>query len=445
MKTILLSLTLVFSIAVFGQSRVGNGGSGFECPDGTLALIDFQEGRSLYGFKIEQPEGASTVDEIIEVWMKRLERLNPSRAELYRNYYQQGVKGTHWTDESQQISSVSDVGTVVRPASCQVVQIAIQNDPGMRNMRLTIDSNRFKRLSLLDQAGLYLHEVVWRDVRAQSVLPHTSANSVRRFTALIASDEFKDMELPEYLEWLADLDIEVADGPDRFPISMFQCRNANLPPDGISPGAANVSRWDDRKKLYVLYALEACELSSNAVADLGNAFKGSVVHRLGTTTNAVLIYGHFGAPDVFEMNEAGQTVAVKYQKLADSLFLQRKAIDLNWAKAKFQIEGGPLDVVFKDNVISITGARQIAVQFVFNGTYQAHDPNLKPLPGTGGVAGSMIKSIGDDTWISPGIDFNAKVGPGYDVPPTPLDYFGSENCAFGVWMNINKKSFGCAR
>lgn len=193
----LCSISIVPAYA--GGFETGNGGGGVVCrtPSGSVEsveLFDVYEGRTLRRQGVDLGAVSLSVDEKVEMAMKRLERLSPLRAALYRQEY-----GTFFSEtlflKGSQLVLIPDADPVAMPAGCAIEQLAVQRVPLFpEDKRYVIDQDLWDRLDSDGKAGLILHELIYREAIQYG---HTKSVFARYLNMKLLSNEIENVRTDE--------------------------------------------------------------------------------------------------------------------------------------------------------------------------------------------------------------------------------------------------------
>ncbi len=195
-----LALSLSASLSSLASSGVGNGGYVVICPDQTIELADFMEARTEWGFDINLGDNSLSIDQKIEIGLKRLERLDPPRANKYRDFI------TSFETEARRATGVKvmptrDANLRFVPNDCDLVNLVSQKPPrNVDERRYGINQDLWLRIEALPNgkdllAGMKLHEVILRDA---ITLGHTDSDGTRYLNALISSKQIEGLTKDEY-------------------------------------------------------------------------------------------------------------------------------------------------------------------------------------------------------------------------------------------------------
>ncbi len=204
-KVFLIAMMLVGSVSVQAD-KAGNGGDVLVCrdPDGKISsveLLDYYEAKER---KIPLDLGPSDLkfEEKIEVALKRLERLSPSRAALYRMWYSKFFYEAK-IENNMVLEDIDDSKHIWKPAGCVVEQIAVQREVKFpEDKRYYINKDLWDLLDSTNQAGLVLHEIVFREELVRAGSGEASSGNVRYFNSYIASPKLDSMMESDFLELL---------------------------------------------------------------------------------------------------------------------------------------------------------------------------------------------------------------------------------------------------
>lgn len=220
MKHFILGLAVLASFTA-NAGQDGNGGDVITCPNVKEAtLLDFQEGKRR-GFAIDLGTPNLSLREKVSIYLKRIERLTPVRAKIYREeaekmlvdiekYQATGEnlqQNILFTEEEQ--VDIPDSDHRMIPPNCKIEQIAVQRLPQFDEDRFyTINIGLWKRLNQDHKAGLIMHEVIFKEL-----IEHGHPNSVtaRYLNTLFASKKSETMTLEQYVEVGRKADIKYTD------------------------------------------------------------------------------------------------------------------------------------------------------------------------------------------------------------------------------------------
>lgn len=166
MKALLIALALIsttpFAHAMGDELR--NGGRMLACNYQGVEyyqLSDFWEATSLYHYTLNYDYSSADPVTILKGTIERIKRYSPERAALYSTYLES------FTQESVFVMSplepVHDVGFGVYPSYCESVQVVSQLRTPKNNHRYYIQYDLWNKLSAYHQAGLMLHEFIYRE------------------------------------------------------------------------------------------------------------------------------------------------------------------------------------------------------------------------------------------------------------------------------------------
>lgn len=192
-----------------GGDWVGNGGNVLSCTDSQeLLLLDYVEADQR-GLTIDLGGGATYQEQVLFT-LDRLQKVNPTRADLYRKWLQTFISETEWMQGAKFVP-VPDIGVGVIPLNCEVKQIAVQKPdeqmfPG--DKRYIIDRQLWNRLSEKNKAGLVLHELIYREAITEG---HVSSMKVRYFNQSISSSSFANFDQKQMLNLTKIVDFSQVD------------------------------------------------------------------------------------------------------------------------------------------------------------------------------------------------------------------------------------------
>jgi len=249
MKKIVLSLILLFSSFTYAGNgdwfEKGNGGFVVLCDQKPPQTLDLYETTYQYKWTLDK-QYESDVQKRVQYLISKVSKHNPKRASLYQGW------AASFTEESEFIPNLAfgaqpDLGNANYEATCKLQQVIYQRQPDdFKKARYTINSTLWEALSPLDQAGLIMHELIYREF---ALPPNAHANSEysRHFNAWLNSQEFNGASLQEYVRTLQQFNIMQAEYKgfpillnlkdssentwSRLPLIDLQADGSPLPPD----------------------------------------------------------------------------------------------------------------------------------------------------------------------------------------------------------------------
>jgi hypothetical protein len=211
MKTLLTLILLAASPALAVQN-VGNGGAVVKgtCDgvDPTLEfteLLDFFEVKYYFGITPELGAPELSVDAKVEMALDRLARLDPERADLYRDWFGSFEAESKDHQPLMPFPPLRDAGDTSRilRSGCQLEKIIDQSEPtsSISTKRYLIKRPLFDALDNDTQAGLILHELFYRDALLRG---HATSIKARVITGLFASRETESWTAERYQDVMTE-------------------------------------------------------------------------------------------------------------------------------------------------------------------------------------------------------------------------------------------------
>lgn len=255
-KLLIISLTL-FSFSA-NAGREGGGGNIIACSDQNgvkLQILDYWQAEKR-NFNLDLgPANLSYMDKV-QLVLKRIEKLNPDRYELYSKWAQNFFSDTFWeSDTTARLSQIDDIGALAIPGNCSIIQVISQQDSDLPDdKRYTVLLRWWDQLDNDNKAGLVLHEIILRELTHQALPPstygtnidvaHQTSKYARYFNGLISSSKISNMKLRDYIETLVSakflygqdhlrFSIETYPIPDYFPYCPY--------------GVCKIEFWDENK------------------------------------------------------------------------------------------------------------------------------------------------------------------------------------------------------
>ncbi len=224
LRAVVVFILLSASPLAYAVKEVGNGGDAIVCRRGgkitSVRFYDYYEAENVV--KLGVPNTGlpgATLDERMTTLFARMERLNPSRAKLYRQWYGEFFQAS----ESEFLTGVElvdipDTGDGFYPVGCKLEQLVIQRTPRFAaERRYTVNADLYQSLDDHGRAGMILHELILREVRGQTV-PHVNSVNARYFNALVSTDQLSQLSLKAYFAYLDLLEFEFGDAQFGVPV-----------------------------------------------------------------------------------------------------------------------------------------------------------------------------------------------------------------------------------
>lgn len=211
---------------MMGGKEIGNGGDGLICHDQagniqSVELFDYWQASQ----NTELPDydlGPKNLpfEKKIELVLNRIERVNPTRAKLYRRWFKEFFKPENFKWAGN-LMDIPDTGAATWPGNCEIVQLAVQQKPELPGeKRYMIRKDLWdNHLDNDHKAGLILHELIYREAKADRVCykadacyyPHLDSRKVRFYNAVVSSKDFESYTLKQYLELIQLVQFSKAD------------------------------------------------------------------------------------------------------------------------------------------------------------------------------------------------------------------------------------------
>ncbi|MES2770306.1 MAG: hypothetical protein V4596_14280 [Bdellovibrionota bacterium] len=209
MFKILLAILLITSAQSFaGQD--GNGGFGLEC-NGQLTLLDLYEAKTRYNYNFDLGPSNLSVDQKVELMLKRWERFNGPHAKFYQEKYKKfweraiilnGQIVVKHDDViiGDKLSYASDIGSTILPDNCSLVALARNlSNPASLGKDIFLMGKYWNKLDNDNKAALIVHEMIYS---AYIKTKHSLGNGsepVRKLIALLSSTEAETLPLDELI------------------------------------------------------------------------------------------------------------------------------------------------------------------------------------------------------------------------------------------------------
>lgn len=170
----LVALLLITSVQSFaGQD--GNGGFGLNC-SGKITLLDLYEAKERYKYSIDLGPENLSVDQKVEIMLKRLKKINRYAADRYAWFYKHlWTRATVLNGQivvknddilvGSELAYKSDIGSAILPEDCKLIALA----RNLKTVQQGIEQNIFfigkywDNLDNNNKAALIMHELIYFD------------------------------------------------------------------------------------------------------------------------------------------------------------------------------------------------------------------------------------------------------------------------------------------
>lgn len=195
-KIIALFSVIVLMTAYAGD-EVGNGGNSVVCKD-RVELLDLYEAKLLRGTKVDLDAlSGSSPFEVVEKRLQLLAAVDPKSTKIYLAEVKFLSKEMSF-EESVAIKPIADSLHSVEPkeAGCKITQLAVFRKKPLPGEKIVlVDKSIWKRMSVSHQAGLVLHEAIYKRL---SELGETDSTKARYLVAYLLSPEFSKPDIEGY-------------------------------------------------------------------------------------------------------------------------------------------------------------------------------------------------------------------------------------------------------
>ena len=230
MKATLYLFLFLTSSSFLMANEKGNGGDAVVCYDTnnritSVELLDFYEAKKKGRIRsLDLGDQSLTVNEKVKYVLKKLERINPSRAKKYELWLEEFFS-EDLLDWSEKLVNIDDTGALGIPENCEVEQVAVQEKPLFKgDKRYVIRKKLWDLMSKDHKAGLVLHELIYREASEIKICikngyesfscyqPHQSSKKVRYFNSMISSEnKLNNISDRDYHQLIVDSDLVRAD------------------------------------------------------------------------------------------------------------------------------------------------------------------------------------------------------------------------------------------
>ncbi len=209
-----LTLTIsLFSQSIFAKNTRGMGGDAVVCFNQdqqieTVTLLDyFQATRQSQTIDLGSPD--LNYKEKVNYVLKRLEKINPTRAHLYKLWWKTFEKNTLRL-KGYQLPDTKEPYGIKLPNNCKLKPVASQGMvlfPGERYY--TFDQDLIDKMDSDNHAGLILHSLILKE----ALLIHRHSNSIhaQELNRVISSSRLDQIHLQEYFGHISKTHFVYAD------------------------------------------------------------------------------------------------------------------------------------------------------------------------------------------------------------------------------------------
>lgn len=198
MKTEILIFILTFFIASVGFSRggdeKGNGGNFLACQsknsNTSYELLDFYEASAIHKYELAKVDATQNWHNIVTEKIKKLEKISPMRGAFYYEIYSEILYGTVFL-KGGMLSDSEDVGPIMMPKNCNLVQAATQVvHPVSQRRSYYINSEIWDQIDNVQKAGLVLHEIILVESIESA---HKTSKRTRHMNGFLHSTQFESL------------------------------------------------------------------------------------------------------------------------------------------------------------------------------------------------------------------------------------------------------------
>lgn len=203
--------TLNVQAQFLGGHDRGNGGDVLVCYDSagkitSAKFYDLFEAEVKFGLKLIAPQG-NTLNEKVDSIISRVEKIDPSRAWAFRNWYKDFFQESKFIP-GVELGDIPDQGDALWPVNCKIKQLVVQTDvkPPLNPHRYTFSQDLWNLLDDNSKVATIIHELIFREARIKG---HRSSQAVRYLNGLFWADRLNQLTLPEYIK-LITIDLKLA-------------------------------------------------------------------------------------------------------------------------------------------------------------------------------------------------------------------------------------------
>jgi hypothetical protein len=196
-----LMLTATSAMALDAK-EVGNGGNAVLCPATKSAeLLDYYEARILRNMNVTMGSGKDPVA-VAQFAVQRLKKLSPLRALAYEKYIQSFISESRFL-KGVELVEINDSGHIFLPTNCKPVQVAVQKAPAFPgDGRYVINQDVWDQMPVTSQAGLILHEVIYREALEFGA---SDSRAVRYLNSVLAADQLANYNPISFAKMMVEI------------------------------------------------------------------------------------------------------------------------------------------------------------------------------------------------------------------------------------------------
>lgn len=188
---------LLFSLSAWAGNEKGNGGNFLACvKDGqtTFTLLDFFEYPA-----VDQNRTIGSWQVEVQNKIDKIKKLSPLRGQYFSKLLEVFNREVQFKSGGN-FSSSGDVGPILIPTDCSLVQAATQiRDPNNPRYGFYLNTEVWGKISELQKAGLVLHELLLTEAIESG---HESSVRTRILNGKIWADEFDNKDANYFQEYL---------------------------------------------------------------------------------------------------------------------------------------------------------------------------------------------------------------------------------------------------
>lgn len=186
--------SVIASVGYAGGYEKGNGGNFLSCRldsgNTNYELLDFYEARTVHGFELSKGDATQDWHQIVTEKIKKLEKISPMRGEFYYEIYSEILYGAVFLTGGL-LTDSEDVGPIMLPKNCQLVQVATQFVHPVSQRRIYyFNSDVWSQIDNVQKAGLILHEIILAEAIESG---HKTSKRTRHMNGLLHSTKFETL------------------------------------------------------------------------------------------------------------------------------------------------------------------------------------------------------------------------------------------------------------
>lgn len=200
---------MAFPLAAHCGNEVGNGGNAVICKGGEdVQLLDLYEAKILRNVDLDPNIKGMNAVKVAKERLNLLEKLDPKSLKVFLANLDHLQKDIHYEDEIQlRPIDDSEHPFIPKDPGCEVRQLAIlRKRPLPGEKRVLVNNTIWKKMSVVQQAGLLLHESIYERL---ALLGETDSTKARYLVSYLMSAKPEKDSSQDYWKMIKDLRLPI--------------------------------------------------------------------------------------------------------------------------------------------------------------------------------------------------------------------------------------------